>query len=234
MKSSDYFNNFFKNKTILIVDDDNDAIEEIYDILNKYFKNVITASNGLECIEYLEYYKPDILLTDIKMPKFSGLEAIEKIREHDYEIPIIVMSAHHDEEFLYKASNLDVQGYVFKPIDVSLLKRILKKISNRHSKINSETIKINNEVEFDKESSLIILNDQNIPLASKEKELLNLFIKKSGQTVSYETIENEIWDKNDEVMSAASLRTLIKNLRQKIGKDLIKNISKVGYRLDIG
>ena len=113
---------FLKKLTILYVEDDDLARTQLSKILNRLFKNVIQARNGLEGFETYQEHKLtdskiDLILSDINMPKLSGIEMLEKIREHDSEIPVIFTTARSETEYLLKAISLNANHYALKPID---------------------------------------------------------------------------------------------------------------------
>ena len=76
---------------------------------------VVSASDGEEVVQQCRREKPDLLISDIEMPNMDGLAAAEKIRE-DVPIPIILVSAHHDPEFVDRALQSHVLAYLVKPI----------------------------------------------------------------------------------------------------------------------
>ena len=118
--------------TILVVEDNDGIREELVFNIGYWFKNVIEARDGLDGLEKFQNNKIDIILTDIKMPKMTGLEMVEKIREIDDEVPIVFQTAFSDSNFLLKAINMSVQGYVIKPINLDNLENV---IQNALSKI---------------------------------------------------------------------------------------------------
>ncbi|SHO80835.1 Signal transduction histidine kinase [hydrothermal vent metagenome] len=112
--------------TILIVEDNDGIREELVFNIGYWFKNVIEARDGVDGLEKFKENKIDIILSDIKMPNMSGLEMVEKIREVDIEVPIIFQTAFSDNDFLLKAINMSVQGYVIKPINIDKLEEVLE------------------------------------------------------------------------------------------------------------
>ena len=103
---------------LLFVEDEEDLLFIISDALTKLQANFLTANNGLEALEVLKK-NPDIdaIITDINMPLMNGLEMIKNINEQDIKIPIIVMSAHTESEYITKASEYGVREYLLKPFD---------------------------------------------------------------------------------------------------------------------
>lgn len=106
---------------VLYVEDEVDIRDEIVDMLSLRVQKLFVSQNGQEGYEsYLEN-KPDIIITDIKMPILDGIGMIEKIRKIDSDIPIIITSAFNDSDFFKKAIELHVDKYITKPIDFQQL-----------------------------------------------------------------------------------------------------------------
>lgn len=103
---------------LLFVEDEEDLITIIEDTLRKLQSNFLTARNGEEALKVLENH-PDIdaVITDINMPLMNGLEMIEQINKKGLNLPIIVMSAHTEAEYIDKAKALGVKNYLLKPFD---------------------------------------------------------------------------------------------------------------------
>lgn len=103
---------------LLFVEDEEDLLSIISDALTKLQANFLTANNGLEALEILKE-NPDIdaIITDINMPVMNGLDMIKNIIDQDISIPIIVMSAHTETEYINKAQEYGVSEYLLKPFD---------------------------------------------------------------------------------------------------------------------
>ncbi|MEA2017927.1 MAG: diguanylate cyclase, partial [Campylobacterota bacterium] len=120
---------FLKDINILYVEDEDVVRELTSNILSKFVKNVIQASNGLEGLEVFKKYnvdnlyefKIDVIVTDINMPKLNGLEMIEEIEKLDSTVSTLITTAHNDSAFLQKAINQRVRGYVNKPLKMDNL-----------------------------------------------------------------------------------------------------------------
>lgn len=228
-------NNSFKNQKILLVEDDLLALEVMKEFFENYFLNVYTAKDGLQAIETFNKNDIDVVICDIKIPYINGLDVIKKIREENYIVPIIITSAFSDKDMLLKASNLNIQGYIMKPIELNDIKDILNRIFLHQNEGNDkeDMIKLNDEFYLDRINHQLINNDEKIQLRKKESQLLELLLDKRGSVVTYEIIEQIIWYDNDEVMSSATLRTIVKNLRKKLqNNNMIQNISKIGYKIN--
>ncbi len=216
---------------MLIAEDHTSTRELLRSTLKSFFKKIITATNGIECLEQMKSGKPDLLITDIKMPFTNGIECIEKIRAINCNLPIIVISAFSDEQYLLKAANLYIQGYLLKPLDLEALESALGKIARREFK--DAKFDITPDMTYDYINSTVCYKSTEIPLTNKENEFLHLLVKSKGSLIPYHQIEYEIWEKNAQIMSINSLRTLVKKLRSKLPVDIIKNVSKTGYKFSL-
>ncbi|RXJ86791.1 response regulator [Arcobacter sp. CECT 8985] len=107
-----------KKIKLLFVEDEYDLIKIISDTLTKLEANFLTAQNGKEALDLIDKNDDiDIVITDINMPIINGLEMIEKIRETNPTLPIIIMTAHTESEYRQKAKMYGVENYLLKPFD---------------------------------------------------------------------------------------------------------------------
>ena len=223
----------FSKQNILIIEDDIETLEIMVELFESTFSNVYTSTNGYEAIEIFEKNLIDVILCDINIPKLNGLDTISKIRELDYSIPIIIISACSDTQTLLKASNCNIQGYILKPIMFDDVQNIKNKIFHHQNyEFMNKNIEINFSTSLNLQNNQIIIEGKIIKLTIKETEFLKLLIKKKGSIVSYEIIDKVVWGEEN-IMSSTSLTTLVKNIRKKLSCEIIENIPKMGYRIAI-
>lgn len=111
--------------SLLLVEDDT-VIRNIYkQILNKYITTLYVAGNGEEGYSSYLDNKPDLILTDIKMPIMNGLDMVKKIRQNDKGMRIIIMSAYSESRYFIKAIESGVKGFLIKPVDTQHLVNVL-------------------------------------------------------------------------------------------------------------
>jgi len=109
--------NFLSQASLLYVEDD-EVIRKFLEIrLSRRVKELHVAVDGQDGIEKFNQIKPDIILTDITMPRMNGIEMSKKIKEIDNQVPIVIMSAHSDTSYLLEAIKLGINGYLLKPVD---------------------------------------------------------------------------------------------------------------------
>ncbi|UCN00246.1 EAL domain-containing protein [Sulfurimonas sp. SWIR-19] len=117
---------------LLYVEDDIDAREITTMLLEDFFDTIIVAENGQEGLEKFQKERVDIVITDINMPHMNGLEMAKKIRAIDIEVPIIILSAHNEEDFFLKSIQIGINGYLLKPIDMKQLSSTIFQVTQRY------------------------------------------------------------------------------------------------------
>lgn len=175
---------------------------------------------------YLEH-KPDLIITDIKMPKENGIDFIKKIRIDDSKTRVIIASAHTDLEYMLDAAQLHLLKYIIKPITEEKLMEALTSFIKSHTKNQLFTLAQN--IIFDYSKSIIKNKEEEFQLTKKENHFLKLLMTKN-RIITYEEIESQIWD-DEFVMTQNALRLFIKNLRKKLPPKAIKNVQGIGYKL---
>lgn len=223
--------NINKNIKILYVEDDEIARENGVEYLENFFETIYEASDAIIALQLYEKYKPDIIITDIQMPKLNGLEFVKRIREKDKKTQIIVITAFCDKEYLLKAIELQLVKYLVKPVREKEFEEALLLCVNSLKEDSSNIVSLDENSYFDTFNKNLVTNDEVIKLRAKEILFLELLIKNKNRYVTYEEIENFVWF--DSVMSKDALKTLVKNIKSKIPKDKILNLTNSGYKIDI-
>ncbi|HWK22854.1 MAG TPA: response regulator [Ureibacillus sp.] len=119
---------------VMIVEDElwmRRGLEQILEWKQFNINSVKSAKNGKEALELMENYKPDIIITDIKMPLIDGLSMVDRIAEKNEKMPkIIIISGYNDFDFAKKAIRHGVVDYILKPVDADELKEVIIKTTN--------------------------------------------------------------------------------------------------------
>lgn len=221
----------FKKYTILYIEDDEGVRAINSRFLNRMFDELYEAKDGQEGYELYEKWHPDIILTDIKMPRLDGISLAKKIRKHDNTTKIIISTAFSDKKYLMDSIELNLEKYIVKPITSRNLMPVLTKTVENLERERDFIINLDDNFYFDNNTSLFYLNDKVLDFNKKELLFLKLLILNKNRVVSYEEIEQKVWD--SEYMSLNSLRTTIGFIRKKIPFNCIKNISNMGYKLNL-
>lgn len=217
-----------KNISILIAEDEKLLLDRLVNYLGIFCETVYRASNGEEAFCLYEKYHPDIILTDIDMPKLTGVELVEKVREKKSNTQLIILSAHTNTEDFLKVIPLHLVSYLVKPIKMEQLKQIVLQAIQNLAK--EEYITLNNGYVWNREKKHLLLNNQKIELTTNENAFIDILVAKLNHEVSYEDIHNHIY--NVDEYSQDALFTLAKRVRKKTTKDFIKSSFKYGYILE--
>ena len=218
-----------KNKTILLVEDEKTIRENLASMLKFFFKEVYIAIDGYDGFDKYENYLPDIIMTDLKMPNMSGFELIKELQKRACKSYLVIVSAHTDTDLLIKAIHNGVDRYLIKPITENELFETFNAYLKKLDKELPQSIELEKNMYFDLNKNQILLNEEELHLNKKETMLMKLLCSDTNKTFSYEEIEYQVWGSDS--MSLSAIRSVVRDLRKKIGQDYVVNISGVGYRL---
>ena len=225
----DGFYDKLKNMTILYAEDEIGIRQNIADSLRYYVKDVYEANDGEEAYDVYKDKSPDIILSDIHMPNVNGIEFIKKVRKEDRNIPVVMITAYTDKEYLLEAVTLHMEKYIVKPLDLDDLFETLDQCVNILDSNNKISLDVDKNYIYDYDLKELKYIDNNVILNKKEMIFLEVLISNQNRIVTYEELQEKVWA--DDVMTDSALRSLVRNLRKKLPTDLIFNLSGVGYRL---
>jgi len=215
-----------KNYTLLCVEDEDVIRKGIVNTLKYYFKDVLEASNADDGYDLYLEYKPDIILSDIEMPKKNGIKMIEEIRENDLTTLVVMITAYSSEEYLLDLINLNINHYILKPVSSqTLLSGILKAFGDKLDK----KLNFTHDLYFDMKSYCLFYQNEKVLLRKRDIEFLLLLHKNRNNVLTYDLIEENLW--KDKSMSISALKTFIKEFRQRMPLDIIDNVLQTGYKL---
>ncbi|MFZ2890615.1 response regulator transcription factor [Sulfuricurvum sp.] len=219
----------FKNLSILYAEDDTDLRFITEETLRLVVGKVYAVSNGEEAIKIYENNRIDMVILDIYMGKFSGIDVAKAIRIHNDKIPIVIVSGSVETSDLLEACKLNLIEYIRKPIEFNVLIKVLYQAVDRLKAQGLLMAKINDELTYDFFSkSFLHTNGETTVLTKNEIHAMELLIQNRGQIIPYETFSNTLEDE----MSDGALKNLILRLRKKMGDDSnLRNLSKIGYKL---
>ena len=215
---------------ILIVDDDDDIRHLLKYNLEKsgFITNI--AANGLECLEMVKSYNPDLILLDVMMPGMDGIEVCERIKSDPQNKNIFICFLTARSEDYSQIAGLEAGGddYVSKPIKPKVLVSRINAILRRTS--TEEPKEIKNGIQINYEKYVVLKNGEEVQLPKKEFELLSLLHSKPNFVFRREQILNHVWG-TDIVVGDRTIDVHIRKLRQKFGNNLINTIKGIGYQL---
>lgn len=225
-----------KELKLLYVEDEYDTVVLYQQLFKERFLKVYCARDGNIALNFYDKYKPDVVILDINIPHISGLEIAKKIRTLDKEVKLILLTAQNDKDTLKQLIELNLVTYLEKPVSRGDLKEAFKKLEDSFP--TDKFIDLweidNSFYKWDSLKKYLYKNDEAIKLTKKETLLLELFIKRKNEVLSYEDIYDSVWfEDNYKDFSIPSIKTLIKELRGKIPKNKIKSSYGRGYFLEL-
>ena len=130
-----------KLHSILYVEDEKTTQTELIPVLEEFCDKLYVAENGAQALRYYKDIKPQLVISDVKMPIMDGLKLSEKIKEIKEDQHILLVTAFSDQEYLKQAIELHVTGYLLKPIDLEILEKKIEYISDQFELKNDLHIK---------------------------------------------------------------------------------------------
>jgi len=219
-----------KDLTLLYIEDDPEIQGYLAEFLGRYTANLHLAKSAEEGEVLYQKISPDIILLDINLPQKSGIDFARELRKHDHTTRIVISTAYTDKEFLLTAIELELTRYLVKPLTSQELVEALSKAADEYlSPHLHKSLNLGEGFSYDYRSKVLLKEGQIVTLRRKEMQLLEFFIANAHTTLSYETLQYEVW--SDSMMSKDALRAQIRNLRKKSHPKIITNITAIGYRL---
>ena len=118
MSIDDELKNETQNLSVLYVEDEDEIREELLEILSLDFNTIFVASNGEEGLELFKKHRPELVISDIQMPKMDGLTMCKNIQRVDQDIPIILVTAFNEQGYIDEAIDLNMRHFISKPISL--------------------------------------------------------------------------------------------------------------------
>lgn len=189
---------------VMITDDHSMIREGLKQLLELEgdFKVIAEAADGVECISKLEEVTPDVLLLDINMPNMNGLEVLQKMKEKRVKVKVLVLTIHSEVEYLLKAVDIGVNGYLLKDSESAELKKAINAVANGENYIQPSLIPVLNAKMIDRDSDSVKIES----LTKRELEVL--------KNLSYGMYNKEIAEKLD--ISERTVKNHISNIFKKI------------------
>lgn len=217
-------------RTILIADDEPDILEILNFNLESEGYEVIKATNGNEAVVLAKKNKPDLIILDVMMPGKTGFEVCKILRSYnEFEKTIIIfLTALNDESTEIKGLETGGDDYITKPISPKVLISRVNALFRRIIKETGSILQIG-DLTIDREKYLVSLKNEEIILARKEFELLELLASKPAKVFLRNEILDKVWG-TEVIVGDRTIDVHVRKIRQKLGDDCIVTVKGVGYK----
>ena len=214
---------------LLVVEDELAIREGVREYLSEQGFHVFTAEDGVVALEVFQKESIDLILLDIMMPRKNGFEVLEEVRKTS-KVPILMLTALHDEETQVRTFELLVDGFIQKPFSLVVLHKqieaVLKRYYGEMNVWNYNTTSVN----FTSFEARV--DGQLVDVTAKELAVLKLLVEHQGQVLSRSQILDHVWASHEDPPFDRVVDVYIKQLRKKLLLDCIVTVKNVGYKLE--
>ena len=219
---------------ILMIEDDFMIAESTMTLLRYHQFEVEGVNNGVDGLALLTRQSFDLVLLDLGLPRMDGMQILRQIRQRT-SIPVLIISARDQLQNRVDGLNHGADDYLVKPYEFD---ELLARINALLRRGNSETALLKNqsqllksgELTLDVEQHLATFKGQQIELSNREWAILIPMVTHPNKIFSKANLEDKLYDFDSEVTSN-TIEVYVHHLRAKLGKDFIRTIRGLGYRL---
>lgn len=220
-------------RRVLVVDDERTISESIAARLRAEGHHVQTAADGPDAVVRCAEYRPDLVVLDVMLPGFDGLEVCRRIQA-DRPVPVLMLTARADETDLVIGLGVGADDYLSKPFSMRVLvarvAALLRRTDRALGAAESDVL-VFGDVTMDLTQRRVRAADLEVHLTRTEFDLLAHLAARPRAVVDRESLLEQVWGWGD----GANSRTVdshVKALRRKLGGDLIRTVHGVGYALE--
>lgn len=214
---------FFQNKR---VEENSESINSFIKLL---VKEIFSVVNTEEAFQILENQNIDLIIVENNSKDNDGIVFVEKIREKNHKIPIILISDSKEEELLFRAISLNLSGYILRPVDYNLLLDAFKKCENKIKSDEMGFLYLKNDIKYNKRLKELIIKNKTYGLNRKEVLFFEMLCENKEEVITKELLKKIVYEEKN--MSNSAINNFILRIRKRFGKDLIYTIPNVGYKL---
>ena len=219
---------------ILMIEDDFMIAESTMTLLRYHQFEVEGVNNGVDGLALLTKQSFDLVLLDLGLPRMDGMQILRQIRQRT-SIPVLIISARDQLQNRVDGLNQGADDYLVKPYEFD---ELLARINALLRRGNAETALLKNqsqllksgELTLDVEQHLATFKGQHIELSNREWAILIPMVTHPNKIFSKANLEDKLYDFDSEVTSN-TIEVYVHHLRDKLGKDFIRTIRGLGYRL---
>lgn len=218
---------------ILIIEDDFMIAESTQTLLQYQGFEVIWVNNGIDGLKKVQQEQVDAVLLDLGLPMMDGMQVLKQIRQIHPALPVLIISARDQLQQRVDGLNQGADDYLIKPYEFDELLARLHALLRRSGKVqqqNSQSILSYGDLILDIEQHLAKFKGEYIDLSNREWAILIPLVTHPNKIFSKTNLEDKLYDFDSEI-SSNTIEVYVHHLRNKLGKDFIRTIRGLGYRL---
>lgn len=212
---------------ILLVEDDALLGDGVFAGLRREDNSVDWVKNGETALSAIAETQYDCVILDIGLPKMSGLDVLQHIRESDNDVPVLILTAQDDLSDRVRGLDAGADDYLVKPFEFAELCARLRALTRRTRGKASESIRYK-DICIDTSAHTVEYDGRPVELSRREYTLLIEMITNQGRVLSRQHLEQKLYSWGDEIESN-TIEVYIHHLRKKLYSDLIKTVRGIGY-----
>jgi len=225
---------------ILIAEDDNHTREALREVLSMEGFDVLTASDGLQAVDFFRASRPDFVCLDVMMPGQNGYEACKQIRRLDESVPILFLTAKAEEIDTVLGLELGADDYMTKPFGVkeiiARIRAIMRRAAARGGPKPGNDDFFMDDLRVVPSELRAYRGEDEIQLSPRDVKVLRLLFDRRGKVVDRNTMADEVWGV-DYFPESRALDQHISQLRKRVEKDpaaprIIRTVHGAGYRFE--
>ena len=208
-------------KKVLVVDDEKMIVKGLRFSLEQDSMDVDCAYDGEEALNAIKQKTYDVVLLDVMLPKLSGFEVCQQVREFS-DVPIIMLTAKGEDMDKILGLEYGADDYITKPFNILEVKARIKAIMRRSSKREAKeqensSIRIFGDMKVDTDSRRVFIDEKEVNLTVKEFDLLELLMNNPNKVYSREKLLNDVWG-YEYLGDVRTVDVHVRRLREKIEK----------------
>lgn len=218
---------------ILIIEDDFMIAESTQTLLKYQGFEVVWVNNGIDGLKQIQQEPIDAVLLDLGLPMMDGMQVLKQIRQNHPVLPVLIISARDQLQQRVDGLNHGADDYLIKPYEFDELLARLNALLRRSGKAqlqNSQSTLTHGDLVLDVEQHLVKFKGEYIDLSNREWAILLPLVMHPNKIFSKSNLEDKLYDYDSEINSN-TIEVYVHHLRNKLGKDFIRTIRGLGYRL---
>ncbi|AXY59394.1 response regulator transcription factor [Acinetobacter chinensis] len=218
---------------LLIIEDDFMIAESTMTLLKQHQYEVEWVNNGLDGLKKLNQQKFDLVLLDLGLPQMDGMQVLKLIRQQMAALPVLIISARDQLQNRVDGLNQGADDYLIKPYEfdelIARIQALLRRSGAAQFSQSTQLLKYG-ELVLDVEQHIARFKGEPLDLSNREWAILIPLVSHPNKIFSKANLEDKLYDFDSEINSN-TIEVYVHHLRNKLGKDFIRTIRGLGYRL---